>query len=485
MSKIICDVCGASYPDTAAQCPICGNAKSDAAAAMGTVGTPYDENYAYVKGGRFSHSNVRKMNSGKKDLPRTVAPAKPMKETETKSVQQPVVAEPSPMPRQEAPAPKPRQEMPVARSREDVPMAAPRRREREEYSDYKRKGTNIVLWIIIILLVVAILSVCGFFAFRLLDMYKPVDKPTQTNPTTTQSTPATTTTQLLPVYIPCEGITVTGPSSGPSAVINSVGGKVLLNAVPTPANTTDPVLFVSSNPNIASVDEDGVVTGLTNGYVTITITCGDYSTTYEITCRVGVEPTTPTTTPTTGPTTPTTTNRPTKPFIKLELNSADFTLDGNGNTHNLYSGELDPSAITWTSSNEKVATVQNGIVTAEGNGTATITAEFEGQRATAVVHCVNATKRGFTLNYTDITIKVGQSFVLIAYDMDGNRIDPSELKFSIHEDAEKYETKFLSVDETGKVTGLKYNIDWKEKYKIIYVEYQGETLKCIVRVTNP
>ena len=98
---------------------------------------------------------------------------------------------------------------------------------------------------------------------------------------------------------------------------------------------------------------------------------------------------------------------------------------------------------------------------------------------------MNATKRGFTLNSTDITIKVGQSFVLIAYDMDGNRIDPSELKFSIHEDAEKYETKFLSVDETGKVTGLKYNIDWKEKYKIIYVEYQGETLKCIVRVTNP
>ena len=33
MSKIICDVCGTSYPDTAEQCPICGCSR-DAAADM-------------------------------------------------------------------------------------------------------------------------------------------------------------------------------------------------------------------------------------------------------------------------------------------------------------------------------------------------------------------------------------------------------------------------------------------------------------------
>ena len=31
MSKIICDVCGTSYPDTAEQCPICGCSRDAAA----------------------------------------------------------------------------------------------------------------------------------------------------------------------------------------------------------------------------------------------------------------------------------------------------------------------------------------------------------------------------------------------------------------------------------------------------------------------
>ena len=28
MSKIICDICGTSYPETATQCPICGCVRS-------------------------------------------------------------------------------------------------------------------------------------------------------------------------------------------------------------------------------------------------------------------------------------------------------------------------------------------------------------------------------------------------------------------------------------------------------------------------
>ena len=61
MSKIICDVCGTSYPETEVQCPICGTAKTDAAKST----TGGETGYAYVKGGRFSHANVRKRNAGK------------------------------------------------------------------------------------------------------------------------------------------------------------------------------------------------------------------------------------------------------------------------------------------------------------------------------------------------------------------------------------------------------------------------------------
>ena len=61
MSKVICDICGTSYPDTATQCPICGCVRPAETVITEESG---DENtgYTYVKGGRFSKSNVRKRN---------------------------------------------------------------------------------------------------------------------------------------------------------------------------------------------------------------------------------------------------------------------------------------------------------------------------------------------------------------------------------------------------------------------------------------
>ena len=64
MSKIICDICGTSYPETAEQCPICGTARP--VDIQGII--PDDEpaeprsGYTYVKGGRFSKANVKKRN---------------------------------------------------------------------------------------------------------------------------------------------------------------------------------------------------------------------------------------------------------------------------------------------------------------------------------------------------------------------------------------------------------------------------------------
>ena len=61
MSKIICDVCGTSYPESANQCPICGCVRSgDAVTVRGdTNNTEVNTtgSYTYVKGGRFSKAN--------------------------------------------------------------------------------------------------------------------------------------------------------------------------------------------------------------------------------------------------------------------------------------------------------------------------------------------------------------------------------------------------------------------------------------------
>ena len=67
MSKIICDNCGTSYPETAKQCPICGCVRpgdvrsvTNEVKSDGNVST----GYTYVKGGRFTKSNVKKRSAG-------------------------------------------------------------------------------------------------------------------------------------------------------------------------------------------------------------------------------------------------------------------------------------------------------------------------------------------------------------------------------------------------------------------------------------
>ena len=63
MSKIICDICGTSYPESSTQCPICGCVRPAEAVSV----EESDEKtggYTYVKGGRFSKSNVKKRNQG-------------------------------------------------------------------------------------------------------------------------------------------------------------------------------------------------------------------------------------------------------------------------------------------------------------------------------------------------------------------------------------------------------------------------------------
>ena len=84
MSKIICDVCGTSYPETASQCPICGSARSGDVQVVADSKPGSDEaaprGYQYVKGGRFSNKNVHKRNSGKKPespVEKSEAPRKP------------------------------------------------------------------------------------------------------------------------------------------------------------------------------------------------------------------------------------------------------------------------------------------------------------------------------------------------------------------------------------------------------------------------
>lgn len=517
MSDILCDVCGTSYPETDTQCPICGTAKSNTA-TVEDLNPQESAGYAYVRGGRFSQSNVRKRNGGKEPA-RVVAPVKPAKETppaepvkpkkaKKEKAQPPVEQEPVVVP-VETPAPQPVYQQPQQTYQAPQPVyQQPRQVYQQPYQAYqapqpvypkpdagmdaprrkkqnKKKGSvigNVILLVIVLLLVAAIVAACAYLAIKLARMY--VDPTAFGGTTISQTSPSSSSGTNQPVDIPCTDIQL----SVPSYSFSSIGQTLLLQVTKMPANTTEQVTFESSDPYIASVDAEGNVVAVAKGTALITVRCGQFTKTCEIVCNLPNDPAYPTQPPaTTIPTTGTT-----KPVIKLELNRTDFTLVGYGSTHNLYSGPLDPAAITWTSSNEDVAKVENGIVTAVGNGYAVITAKYEGQEKTCDVHCNEVVKNGgFRLSVTDTTIKVGESFTLRAYltdengeyvlDEDGKKIqiDASELKFYVT-DAEEY----VSVNDSGRVTGLKNNQQRKTIYKYVYVEYNGIVLKCIVRVKD-
>ena len=59
MNKVICDVCGTTFPETSTHCPICGCAKQPAAQPVGGEETSSASNNG-GKGGRFAKNNVKR-----------------------------------------------------------------------------------------------------------------------------------------------------------------------------------------------------------------------------------------------------------------------------------------------------------------------------------------------------------------------------------------------------------------------------------------
>lgn len=78
--------------------------------------------------------------------------------------------------------------------------------------------------------------------------------------------------------IPCTGLSV----SPTTASLTSIGATQQLTVTKTPADTTDTVTYESSNPEIATVSDTGLITSLGVGTVTITVMCGNQSATCSV-----------------------------------------------------------------------------------------------------------------------------------------------------------------------------------------------------------
>ncbi|MGI6173130.1 MAG: CapA family protein [Christensenellales bacterium] len=144
------------------------------------------------------------------------------------------------------------------------------------------------------------------------------------------------------------------------------GNPIQLTCAVVPPTAKDASLtFMSSNPSVAEVDENGIVTPKKDGKTTIRATANDGSGKFT-TCKVTVK------------------RRPVK---KVRLNEKVLMVD-EGATVQLSATVLPENAsfpeVEWTSSNEAVATVdQSGFVTVKGGGVAKITAAADRGRVKA------------------------------------------------------------------------------------------------------
>ena len=357
MNKVICDVCGTDYPETSSQCPICGCARGEEGqTSAGNSSQEETRSYTYVKGGRFSKSNVRK---------RLKAQARQAAEREEEARRKIVREDPRDLDRTDD-----------IDDEDDEDL---------DDDDDMEGVSNKGLILIVILLLLAIIAVSSYIVVT---FFGGDDRPQNTRPSqqTTQGT--------LPEQ--------TGPTETEPEVLGTPCTKLVLNDLSIelvkymapweldfdvePADTTDTVIFTSSDTAIATVDDNGVVMGVGNGEATITISCGEFQAECKVVCQLQDLPSDPTVDTTEDPTEPSVTE-PVDPELKLELKDDDVTLFQKGESWQAHKGEVPRDQIQWSSDDETVVTVTDGKVVAVGPGSTTIRAKYGDQEVTCVVRC--------------------------------------------------------------------------------------------------
>lgn len=403
MSKIICDICGTSYADTATQCPICGCVCPAQPQPIPEEETQ-SSGYTYVKGGRFSKSNVKKRAGGEK---KTV-----------------------------------------------------------NHDDGGKKGSAVLLVLIVlvgIILLGVILWMTGIFD----GFMQGNDGAPSTTPSPTEATP--------PNEVPCEALTIVNKQY----TLAQIGDVALIDCRKIPAESTDEITFASENVDVAIVDANGKVTAVNNGTTNIVITCGNVTQLCQIVVGDGAS------------------------SVELVLKETVITLTKAGETFVLYEGPIPAEQITWTSDNEFIATVHNGVVTANASGPVKITAIYEDQTVTCDVLCdieMGGSSGGITEDGGGSSIGggIGEDGGSVTYKLHsstgplywGNDITIKEGDY-ITLSLESSNGRIISVDWTcdeniyvstdgGKIKALK---QLPNDYVTVRTVYENVTYSCKIRVS--
>ena len=181
-----------------------------------------------------------------------------------------------------------------------------------------------------------------------------------------------------------------------SEILLDTGYYEVLEYSLEPGLNSSDIVWKSSNESVAIV-ENGKVTAISNGSTIITATINGNSTT----CKVIVN-----------------SNYISVTGINLNTNNLSVIKGTTATlTYTITPSNATNKNATWTSSDESVATVENGKITAKKIGTTIITVSSFGYRATCKVTVVDTIGlKSIGLNKTEITIKEHETYNLnVAY----------------------------------------------------------------------
>ena len=358
MRKIVCDICGTTYPETAECCPICGCVREP------------DQSY----GGEDLLAGNGRFPERKKEI------------FDFDEVN-----------------PEPEPEYDLYSDEEEEDDVASYEDEEAEYEE-EPSGHSTLLVILLTVLIAGLLLVAGFLAVRFLLPGRNQDK------NAVATTQAAAQEDLLfaettEATIPCDTLTI---FSGMRAELSAEGQYFLLNVKAMPENTTDKIIYTSANESIATVTEDGRITAVSEGETTVFISCGKISQECPVIVKY-VEETVPATTEAVTAETEavsqsddvpqetqseataaetTASNTAVDPNVVLKLKKTDIMLGVYYQFTLELDCDLEQDQVQWSSEHPHIATVDDkGVVTAVKSGTTSITAKYGDQEVQCMVRC--------------------------------------------------------------------------------------------------
>lgn len=237
--------------------------------------------------------------------------------------------------------------------------------------------------------------------------------------------------------------------------------EIIATVIPETAENKN-LTWVSSNPEVATVDENGIVTAIANGKTTIT--CKTEVGGYTASCNITV---------TTNP-----------KSIMLDYTEREiYTTKSVTLEAIVYPESANDKSVTWTSSNSKVAKVdQKGKVTGVGAGVATITVKTNTGNLTAkcVVNVVKKKEvQSITIDYKGDTVKSktiytnGTSSVALGYSVSPSNATFKDVTWT------SSNPEVATVDPLGKVRAVSVG---KTVIKCSSVDNPMVTATCTVYV---